>query len=87
MVVRWKEQTEQTTGYKIQYSEDRDFQDDSTKMITVNKNQITAQTISKLKAETKYYVRVCTYKTVKQNGQFIEICSKWSKVKTVTTKK
>lgn len=87
MVVKWKKQIEQTTGYKIQYSEDRAFQDDSTKIITVNKNQITAQTISRLKAETKYYVRVCTYKTVKQNGQSIEICSKWSKAKTVTTKK
>ena len=43
--------------------------------------------LKSFKAKKKYYVRVCTYKTVKINGKSIRIYSGWSKTKTVTTKK
>jgi len=51
------------------------------------KQKTTKNKVEKLKAKKKYYVRVCTYKTVKINGKSIRIYSGWSKTKTVTTKK
>ena len=57
------------------------------KTVTIKKQKTTKTTVKKLKAKKKYYVRVCTYKTVKINGKSIRIYSGWSKTKTVTTKK
>ena len=83
---KWKKQTAQTDGYEIQYSTDSKFKK-GTKIKEVNKNKTTSQSISKLKAKKKYYVRIRTYKKVKVNGKSTKICSGWSKVKTVKTKK
>ncbi|MGN0522144.1 MAG: fibronectin type III domain-containing protein, partial [Eubacterium sp.] len=77
----WKKLTTQTTGYQIQYSTSSKFT--KAKTVTVSKNSTTSKTISKLKANKKYYVRVRTYKTV--DGK--KIYSAWSKAKSVTTKK
>lgn len=86
IVVKWKKQTAQTTGYQIQYSTDKNFKK-NTKTITVSKNKTTSKTISKLKAKKKYYVRIRTYKTVKAGGKNKKLYSSWSSKKSVTTKK
>lgn len=87
IVVKWKKQTVQTSGYQIQYSTSSKFTDKTSKTITVKSNKTTSKTISKLKAKKKYYVRIRTYKTVKINGKSTKIYSDWSKTKSVKTKK
>ncbi len=84
---KWKKQASQTTGYQIQYSTNSKFSGKATKTITVKKNNATAKTISKLKGNKKYYVRICTYKSVKIKGKTISLSSAWSKTKSVKTKK
>lgn len=80
--IKINKQTAQTTGYQIQYATNSEFTTNK-KTVTIKKNTETTKTISKLKANKKYYVRVRTYKTV--NGK--KYYSSWSKVKTVKTKK
>ena len=53
------------------------------KTVNIKKNKTTSNTVKKLKAKKKYYVRIRTYKTV--SGK--KIYSDWSKSKNVTTKK
>jgi len=79
--VKWTKQKTQTTGYQIQYSISSKFA--GAKTVPVGKNTTVAKTVSKLKAEKKYYVRIRTYKTVSGKKYY----SSWSKAKTVTTKK
>ena len=83
--VSWKTQKTQTTGYQIQYSTSSKFT--NAKTITVTKNSNYAKLVSKLYARKKYYVRIRTYKNVKIDGKTQKLCSTWSKVKAVTTKK
>lgn len=83
--VKWKKQSSQTTGYMIQYSTSSKFK--GAKTVTIDKNKTTSKTISKLKAGKKYYVRICTYKKVKVKGKYTKICSDWSKVKSIKTKR
>ncbi len=81
--VSWKKKSE-IKGYQIQYSTSSKFKKSSTKTKTVAKAKTTTATISKLKGcNTKYYVRVRTYKT--SNGK--KVYSSWSKVKKVSTLK
>lgn len=74
MTVRWKKQTSQSDGYKIQYSTDKNFKK-NVKTVTVKKNQTTVKTVKNLKVKKTYYVRICTYK-----GNTV---SSWSSVKKV----
>lgn len=79
--VKWKKQTEQVSGYQIQYSTSKSFSSKATKTIT--KNSITSATYKGLKAKKKYYVRIRTYKIVSGTRYY----SSWSSVKAVTTQK
>ena len=80
--LKWNKPKTQTTGYEIQYATDSKFKKNK-KTVTVNKNGTTSKTISKLKGNKKYYVRIRTYKTVSKKKFY----SDWSKTKTVKTKK
>ena len=82
--VKWKKQTQQTTGYQIQYSTSSKFK--NAKSVTISKNKTVSKKITKLKAKKKYYIRIRTYKTVKVNGKNVKIYSSWSKAKSVKTK-
>ncbi|MBR3241944.1 MAG: fibronectin type III domain-containing protein, partial [Parasporobacterium sp.] len=79
--VKWKKQTQQTTGYQIQYSTSSGFKSGN-KTVTVTPNTATSKKITKLKAKTKYYVRVRTYKTISGKKYY----SGWSKAVAVKTK-
>lgn len=83
--VNWNKQATQTTGYQIQYSTKSNFSNAATVWVAGNKN--TSKKITGRAGNTKYYVRVRTYKTVKFNGKDYNVFSSWSSVKTVTTKK
>lgn len=79
---RWKKQTSQTTGYQLQYSTSSKFTSKTTKTVTVKSAKTLTYKVTKLKANTKYYVRVRTYKTVGKTNYY----SAWSKALSVRTK-
>ncbi len=83
----WKKQSEKmsavyVTGYEIQYSTSSEFTTGSTSSIKVVKYSNVSYKVASLKANTKYYVRIRTYKST--NGKLFY--STWSKTMTVTTK-
>lgn len=67
------------SGYKVQISRYKNFSYAST--IDVKKASKTSLTATNLYWNTRYYVRVCTYKTVGDD----QICSKWSSKRSVKT--
>ena len=78
---KWNKQKNETTGYQVQYSTNKNFKSGN-KTIKIKKNKTTSITVKKLKAKKKYYVRIRTYKTV--NGK--KYYSGWSKILNVKTK-
>lgn len=85
VVLEYKKQTKQTSGYQIRLSTSKKFTKKTTKTVTINKNKTTKKKVTKLKSKKKYYVQIRTYKTVKVNGKNTKLYSDWSKVKTVKT--
>lgn len=79
--VKWKKQTESTTGYQIQYSTSEAFRT-SRAWSVFKKASVAKLTVKNLKPKKKYYVRIRTYKTV--NGK--KYYSGWSKVRRTKTK-
>lgn len=79
--VKWKKQNTQTTGYRLTYSMNSKFKTGN-KYVMITSNKTTSKSIKKLKAKKKYYIRICTYKTVGGTKYY----SGWSSVKSVTTK-
>ena len=78
---KWNLQKTQTSGYQIEYSTSSKFSSGNVYK-TITKNTSSSLKVSGLKAKTKYYVRVRTYKLV--NGT--KVYSSWSSAKSVTTK-
>ena len=72
-------------GYEIQLATDKKFKKNK-KTVTIKKQKTTKTTVKKLKAKTKYFVRIRTYKTKKIKGKNTKVYSSWSKTKTVKTK-
>jgi len=82
VTVKWKKgKKAQVTGYQILVATNSKFTK-NVKTVNVKGYQKTSVKAAKLKAKTKYYAKVRTYKTVKG----IKIYSDWSKVKTVKTR-
>ncbi len=82
ITVKWKKTAKsQTTGYQVMVATDKNFKK-NVKKAYVKGYSKTSYKMKKLKAKTKYYIKVRTYKTVK--GE--KIYSDWSKVKTIKTK-
>ncbi|MDE6863528.1 MAG: fibronectin type III domain-containing protein, partial [Eubacterium sp.] len=78
--LKWNKQASQTTGYQIQYATKRDFSNAAT--ITIANPNITSYTSKGRAGNTRYYVRVRTYKKI-GSGTFY---SSWnSGVKSVVT--
>ena len=78
----WKKQPAQISGYELAYSTDSKFRNRKTKIVAVGKNK-TKKTVNGLKKK-KYYVRIRTYKTVRQNGKTTKLYSSWSPSKKIT---
>ena len=83
--VTWKKPTgnylKHTTGYEVQYALDSKFKK-SPKTVAITKNGTVTKKVTKLKAKTKYFVRVRTYRTIDKK----KVYGPWSKVKNITTK-
>ncbi len=80
ITVKWIQQTAQVTGYEIRYSTKASMAGAKTKLVT--KAGTTSLKLTGLKAKTKYYVQIRTYKTVKG----VKYYSVWSAKKTMKTK-
>ncbi len=61
--ITWKKTATQLTGYQIQIATDKNFKKNS-KVYTISGKNSTSKKITKLKKNTKYYIRIRTYKTV-----------------------
>jgi hypothetical protein len=81
ILVKWKKDSK-ATGYILQYSTDKHFKK-NVKTVTVSNKKTTSKTISKLKGNKKYYVRVCSYVKSSKN----KIQGSYSKTKSVTVKR
>lgn len=84
--VKWKKQSakmaaSRITGYQIQYAANKKFTNPKSKLVTGYNS--TSKKITGLKADTTYYVRVRTYKTVKIDGKSVKLYSGWSSAKKV----
>ena len=80
--VSWKKQMVQTSGYQVQLSTDKMFKK-SIRSVTVNGNKRQSVSVMNLKGNTRYYLRVRTFK--RRNG--VTVFSSWSGVKNIVTKK
>ena len=82
ITVKWKKgKKAQVTGYEVIVATNNKFTKGK-KTATVKGYSKVSKKVTGLKAKTKYYVKVRTYKTVKG----VKIYSDWSKVKTIKTK-
>lgn len=77
--VNWNAQKYNTSGYQLRYSTKSSMASAKTSNIGINS---VSKKVSNLKAKTKYYVQIRTYKTV--NGT--KYYSRWSSAKSVKTK-
>ena len=84
LTITFNKQSKNTSGYQISYSVKKTFADDKKK--TVANFKSSSATISELKPNKKYYIRIRTYKTVKVNGKNVKMYGAWSKTKTAATK-
>ena len=80
LVVKLNPQTEQSSGYQIEYSTSKSFK--SSKKITISDINAETATLKSLKAKTTYYVRIRAYKTV--DGE--KLYSSWSSYQYKKTK-
>lgn len=79
--VKWNKQNQYTTGYQIMYATKSDFS--NAKWTWVANPEATGVTIKGRAINTKYYVKIRTYKTINSNNFF----SDWGAVRTVKTTK
>ena len=84
MTLKWKKKS-QISGYEVWYGTSKNMKK-GVKKIVIKKAKKTSTVCKKLKSGKKYFVKIRTYKTVKQNNKSIKIVSKFSKVKPVKIK-
>ena len=78
--VKWKKSFNHISGYQIQYATDKKFKKNK-KSISVSKSK-TSKTVTGLKANKTYYVRIRAYYKNRNNKFY----SAWSKAKSVKVK-
>lgn len=77
LTLSWKKVTD-AAGYQIQISTKKNFK--GAKTISVSKSK-KSYTKKNLKAKTKYYIRICAYKTYKAaTGKTKKACGKWKTI-------
>jgi len=82
ITIKWKkEKKTQVSGYQIMAATNKEFTKNKKTVNIKGYNKVSKKN-TKLKAKTKYYVKIRTYKTVKG----VKIYSNWSKINIVKTK-
>lgn len=84
ITVKWKKLRGDIAGYQIQYSLSSKFK--KAKTVTVLNKKTASKQIKKLKSKRKYYVKIRTYRIVKDKGNSTKIYSSWSKIRSVKVK-
>ena len=86
-LVKWKA-VSGISGYEIVYSTSKKFTKKTTKTLSAG-SKSTKKTLSKLKAGKNYFVKIRTYKSLKNptSGAKKKICGKWSKALKFKAKK
>lgn len=79
IILNWKKQNVQSSGYQIQYALDSGFKK-SVKTVNISSSKTVKKNLTGIKKNKKYYVRIRTYKSVKNSGK---IYSAWSSAKIV----
>lgn len=77
LIVSWKGQKKQVSGYEISYSTGKKFKAGNTKTVLIKKYRTTKKTIPNVKTGKSVYVRIRTYKIVGKKKYF----SSWSALK------
>lgn len=80
ITVKLNRTLQQSTGYEIQYSTTKTF--NNAKRAVIKNYKTSSLTLSGLKAKTTYYVRIRTYRTVGNTKYY----SNWCAVKSIKTK-
>ncbi len=84
-VLKWKKQNLKKAYYEIQYATNKKFK--NAKKIKISKMSTKSRIVKKLKPNQKYYVRMRVCKGTYKDIYYYVLKSKWSKVKTIKTKK
>lgn len=79
IILNWKKQNVQSSGYQIQYALDSSFKK-SVKTVNISSSKTVKKNLTGIKKNKKYYVRIRTYKSDKNSGK---IYSSWSSAKIV----
>lgn len=77
--IKWKK-APNATGYEIQYSTDKKFKK-GVKQKKITKGKATSCTLTKIKDNKNYYVRIRAYKTVKVKGKKQTLKGAWGTVR------
>lgn len=80
VTVNWDKPDSRFDGYMIEYSDNRNFDEDNTDNIIINRKNLTEFDIPAVD-ENKHFIRMRTYKGI--SGERNEIYSAWSNVATI----
>lgn len=81
VTVKWNKVSKQTSGYQVIMATNSKFTKNKKSVNVIGASKVSKK-MTKLKAKTKYYVKVRSYKTVRG----VKYYSDWSAVKTIRTK-
>ncbi len=84
LIVTYRKPAIAVSGYQLQLCTDNTFASSKTKNIKVAGNKVFTKTFSSLKSNTKYYLRIRTYRNL-SNGK--RVYSVWSTAQSVSTLK
>lgn len=86
IALKWKKTTDDC-GYEIVYSTGKNFPKKNSITVQIKKSRTVSWTVSHLKPNRRYFIKIRTFKDIKTNGRTTRLYSEWSKINKVTTKK
>lgn len=81
ILLKWQKQNSQVDGFEIQCSTDKGFSKGKIRTTDVKGSKKTSAIVKNIKRNQVYYIRIRSYKNVKQNGKNVKVYSEWSEVK------
>lgn len=81
ILLKWQKQNSQVDGFEIQCSTDKGFSKGKIRTTGVKGSKKTSAIVKNIKRNQAYYIRIRSYKKVKQNGKTVKVYSEWSEVK------
>lgn len=84
VTAKWNKDSS-VTGYQVVIATNSSFTKNK-KTVTIGKNSTTSYKFTKLKKGTRYYIKICSYKTIKVDGKSAKMYSNYSSVKSIICK-